>query len=115
MRLNAVHKRHLNGKSDIEKNIRNLLQSDDDAADFWDAYINNYVTEQDITDLADMGFNAIRLPFNFRLVSPVDTPGEFSEEGFQILDRVISWCRSSGLALLLDMHSCPGGQSHGTN
>jgi len=74
MRIGAVHDRHLNSKSDIEKNIRDLLQSDEDAAAFWDAYIANYVTEQDLMDLAGMGFNAVRLPFNNRLISPLDEP-----------------------------------------
>jgi endoglucanase len=115
MRIDTVHDRHMNAMSDIEEQIQTLLGgSEEDAAEFWDAFIANHVTEQDIMDLADLGFNAIRLPFNFRLVSPLNTPGEYSEEGFQMLDMVISWCRSAGLALLLDMHACPGGQSHGT-
>lgn len=113
MAIDNVHNRHLNAKSDIESNIRVLLQNDTDADEFWKTYIDNYVTEQDIQDLAAMGFNSIRLPFNYRLVSPMDTPGEFSEEGFQMLDKVIGWCRNAGMSILLDMHSCPGGQSHG--
>jgi endoglucanase len=115
MRIDSVHDRHMNAMSDIQEQIQTLLGgSEEDAAEFWDSFIANHVTKQDILDLANVGFNAIRLPFNFRLVSPLNTPGEYSEEGFQMLDMVISWCRDAGLAILLDMHACPGGQSHGT-
>ena len=113
LQLNGKHKRHLNAQSDVTERIATMWQNDEQAMQlFWGAFHNNWVTMQDFVDLSDMGFNAIRLPFNYRLVSPQATPGVYSEEGFAMLDKVIDWCRAANLALLLDMHACPGGQSH---
>lgn len=111
LRLDRVHNRHLETVTSMKENIRSLLQNDDDAAAFWGALANNWITEQDILDMAEMGFNTIRLPFNYRMISPENTPGEFIEEGFQMIDKVVGWCKNAGIALVLDMHSCPGGQS----
>ena len=80
---------------------------------FYDLYLANYVAEQDIEKIASWGFNSIRLPFNYRLLSPVDQPGVYLEEGFALLDNVLQWCKKYHLYLILDMHCAPGGQNNG--
>ena len=52
-----------------------------------------------------MGFNHVRLPFSYRHFETDDRPGQWREEGFQLLDRMIGWCRQHGLWVLLDLHS----------
>lgn len=111
LRLNAVHSRHLGSSSSLKARIRELIGAADADA-FWLSYQTNFVTEADIADMAAEGFNTIRIPFNYRLLSPENQPGVYSEEGFQVLDRVIEWCRNNDLGVILDMHACPGGQSH---
>ena len=112
LRLNDVHGRHLNNPSSIRVRIREILGNDTDAQAFWDAYEANMFTQSDFADLAAEGFNTIRVPFNYRLISPESTPGVIDPAGLQQLDTIVSWCKNAGLAVLLDMHSCPGGQSH---
>jgi aryl-phospho-beta-D-glucosidase BglC (GH1 family) len=112
LKLNTVHGRHIGSYSSIRARIREILGNDADADAFWAAYHSNFVTQADLNAMAAEGFNTIRIPFNYRLLSPENTPGVFSEAGFQILDQAIQMCKNSGLAVILDMHACPGGQSH---
>ena len=111
LKLTSVHWRHLGSESSLKSRIRDIV-GEANADRFWSAYGSNFVTEADIADLKAEGFNTIRLPFNYRLVSPAATPGVYSEEGFAALDQIIAWCRTNDLYVILDMHACPGGQSH---
>ncbi len=82
-----------------------------DTEQFYEIYRANYVNEEDIILIAEWGFNSIRLPFNYRLLSPEDQPGVFLEEGFQVIDSLLIWCERNDLYLILDMHCAPGGQN----
>ena len=113
LKLNEVHKRNMDAYTDLRANIRSMLGNDDDAKLFWDTYTSNYVAEADLAEFKARGFNAIRVPFNYRLLMSVtNVPDVYYEEGFQVLDNIIRLCKTNGLAVLLDMHACPGGQSH---
>ncbi|MFH0907902.1 MAG: cellulase family glycosylhydrolase, partial [bacterium] len=113
LKLNEVHNRNMNAYTDLRVNVRRILNNDDDAKLFWDTYTSNYVTGADLAEFKARGFNAIRVPFNYRLLMSVtNVPDVYFEEGFQVLDGIIQSCKTNGLAVLLDMHACPGGQSH---
>ena len=107
-----VHIPGFGSPSDIRAKIVALV-GETNADLFYQRYTANYVAESDIAKLAEWGFNSIRLPFNYRLLSPEDQPGVFLEEGFQLLDQVVAWCKKYGLYLILDMHCAPGGQNAG--
>ena len=81
------------------------------ADQFFQLYRENYVKEDDIAQISALGFNSIRLPFNYRLLSPEYQPGIFLEEGFQVIDQLLRWCEKYRLYLILDMHCAPGGQN----
>ncbi|HDQ45101.1 MAG TPA: carbohydrate-binding protein [bacterium] len=98
--------------SSIRKQITDLI-GPVHAAEFYGEYEANYVNEADIRTIADWGFNSIRLPFNYRMLSPEDLPGVYLEEGFEVIDRVLDWCGRYNLYLILDMHCAPGGQNAG--
>lgn len=84
----------------------------DATADFWRAFKDNYITEDDIRFIADCGANTIRLPFNYRLFTDEDYMGlSGNQDGFKRIDDVVEWCRAAGLYLILDMHDAPGGQT----
>jgi len=82
---------------------------------FWNTYNSNFVTESDIQFLADEGCNTLRIPLNFRDLSPQNNEGAFLPDTFALLDRVIGWCRARGLRVILDLHVCPGGQAPETS
>ncbi len=84
----------------------------DEAAVFWQKYLDVYITQADIHYLKSLGMNSIRIPFNYRLFTDEDYMGGRGEaRGFMLLDRVINWCKQEGLFVILDMHAAPGGQT----
>ncbi len=95
----------------IEEVIRGLL-GETAAREFWSEYHDRFIGEGDIQLIADTGFDHVRLPINSRIVMTYD--GDLIEEGFRLIDRLIGWCRTYGLWVLLDLHGAPGGQT-GTN
>jgi aryl-phospho-beta-D-glucosidase BglC (GH1 family) len=58
--------------------------------------------------------NSIRVPFNYKLLTPEDHPEIWLERGVALLDSAIAWCKQEGLYTILDMHAAPCGQT-GTN
>ena len=111
LRLNAVHSRHIGSDSSIRTRIQEIV-GEANAATFWDTFTANFLTEADVAGFAVEGFNTIRFSFNYRLLSPAATPGVYSAEGFAVMDQVVAWCKANNMAVVLDMHACPGGQSH---
>lgn len=97
--------------TDIRNKITDLI-GEENTEQFYEIYRQNYVNEKDIKQIGEWGFNSIRLPFNYRLLSPEDQPGVYLEEGFQVIDSLISWCKKYNLYVFLDMHCAPGGQNH---
>jgi hypothetical protein len=81
------------------------LLGPDESAVFWQKYRDNYITHEDIVLLHRAGFNSIRVPLHYGLFDSEDG------EGFKLLDRLVSWCRSEGLYVVLDLHAAPGGQT----
>jgi hypothetical protein len=75
------------------------------AENFWKTYRDNFVTAKDIALLKESGFNAVRVPLNWELFRSNDSAG------FELLDRLIAWCRAEGMYVVLDMHTTPGGQT----
>lgn len=112
LRLDAVHNRHIGSYSDIANRIQEILNDEQKVQLFWETYRSNFFTEADVAHLAAQGFNALRIPINYRMLTPEDQPGVYAEAGFQALDRVVQWCKNHGLYVVLDLHACPGGQSH---
>jgi hypothetical protein len=99
-----------NAQWDIKEHIEDLI-GPANAETFYQAYHENYVQRADIDKIAEWGFNSIRLPFHYNILTPEGSPGVYLEEGFAILDSVISWCEANQIYLILDMHAAPGGQS----
>jgi len=96
----------------IERMIRELIGADK-AQSFWDKYYDVYVAEADIRRIAAEGFNSVRVPINARFLLREESEA-FDERRLAILDRLIGWCRTYRVYVILDLHGAPGGQT-GTN
>ena len=94
--------------TNLQNEIINLVGGDN-ANTFYQAYYQNYITEADVSEIAAQGFNALRVPFHYKFFSPA--PGEFSDEGFNLLAPLLDWCSTYGVYLILDMHCAPGAQN----
>lgn len=98
-----------NSPRKIDQAIRELIGNSATIA-FWDAFLDNYITEADIKWLSETGVNTIRLPFDYRLLTHDDFLGR-DMHGYKYLDKAIEWCEKYNIYVLLDMHGAPGGQT----
>jgi endoglucanase len=94
----------------IEKIVSDYL-GEEKAAKFWKTYRQNYITEADIKRIAELGYNSVRPALNSRLFITESENNEFVDEGFELLDNLISWCKKYHIYVIIDMHGAPGGQT----
>lgn len=101
-----------NSPTEINNAIATLIgQSNTDQ--FFQRFRDNYVTRKDVDQIAQWGFNSIRVPMHYALFTPKDQPYVYIQEGFSRIDSLLSWCEASHLYLILDLHCAPGGQNEG--
>jgi len=93
--------------------VMNELIGPSETKKFWQKYLQSYISEADIDYLKSAGVNSIRVPFNYRIFTNEDYLGEMNNpnHGFEILDRLVQWCKKDNIYILLDMHCAPGGQT----
>lgn len=101
---------------ELAQNIERLI-GPEQAPRFWAEFRDDYVGQEDIAFLKAAGFNAVRVPVSWRLLAETDDSGgvRFAGPGWLLLDRLVQWCRDSGLRVIIDLHSAPGGQTGHTH
>lgn len=83
-----------------------------EASRFWAEFRDGYIAEDDIRFIKAAGFNTVRVPLHWRLFAELgDREARFEGPGWSLLDRLVDWCRESGLRVILDLHAAPGGQT----
>ncbi len=105
----ALPRRFERGRT-VEATVRELCGTEY-AKHFVREWRNNYITEDDIRAIAEMGYNSIRLPVSARLLLKEEPGIEWVEETFELLERVFDWCENYRMYVVVDMHGAPGGQS----
>jgi endoglucanase len=94
----------------IEKIVADLA-GPEYAKHFWTEYRKDYITEDDIKRIAELGYNSVRPALNSRLfLTEGDNPA-YVDEGFATLDNLIKWSKKYGIYVIIDMHAAPGGQT----
>ena len=94
----------------IEK-LFSELAGQEYAEEFLKQYRKTFVSREDIRRMAQIGYNSVRVPFNWKHLMYDCPEKRFKEEGFALLDNVIRWCAEEGIYAILDMHAAPGGQT----
>jgi len=95
----------------IDQALKELVGTDRTNS-FWHEFQDQYITQKDIQYIRKTGMNSIRIPFHYKLFTNEDYMGfNDSNRGFELLDKVIKWCKVEGLYVILDMHDAPGGQT----
>jgi len=87
------------------------VQGQDSAGQFWLKFRKNYITETDIKRIAELGFNSVRPALNARHFLTEGENPVYVDEGFELLDNLIRWCKKYGVYAIIDMHGAPGGQT----
>ena len=98
-------------KADAPHEIKAVFQDlmgNENAEKFFDLWRTHYVQEEDVDTIAKLGFNHVRLPFHYNLISPMDSPGVYIEKGFAYLDHAIQMFKAKHIYVILDMHCVPG-------
>jgi len=83
----------------------------DKSRDFFKEYRDFFINEKDIEIMKDVGFNCVRVPFNYRLVEQDSHPYVYSKERLGYLDRLVDWCEKYRIYCILDLHAAPGSQN----
>lgn len=91
--------------------VLNELTGSEYAEKFWKTFRDNYVNKKDIEYLAELGYNSVRIPINWRILMEEGEGIVWKEEGFVLLDRCLKWCEDAGIYAFLDLHGAPGGQT----
>lgn len=63
------------------------------AIDFWKEFRAAYMTAEDFQYIKKVGFNTVRLPFNYKLFIDELNPGTYRQEGFDLLNFAITQCK----------------------
>ncbi len=87
-------------------------------AEFYDAWLENYLQKEDVDSMKSWGFNSIRLPMHYNLYTlpieeePIPGKNTWLEKGFELTDSLIAWCAQNEMYVILDLHAAPGGQGY---
>jgi endoglucanase len=112
LQLNQLGPQHA-----IRAKIEGLIGREDTQA-FYDAWLANHTTKEDIDAMAKWGFNSVRLPMHYNLFTlpveqePVAGQNTWLEKGFELTDALLAWCKANNMYLILDLHAAPGGQGN---
>jgi len=71
-------------------------------------HFDTFITKDDIRQIADWGFDHIRLPIDYPILEEDANPGIYQESGFAYLDHCLAWCEENGLRVIFDIHKAPG-------
>jgi len=85
--------------------VRKLTEATDrnQTEKFRDGIRANFIADADLAKAAAIGFNCVRVPFHWQLLE--------KDDGWKLLDQLISACEKHRLRVVLDLHAAPGGQN----
>lgn len=69
-------------------------------------HYESFISEKDICQIAKWGFDHVRVPMDYEFLE--DEEGNPKEENYLLLERLVDWCRQSGLKMILDLHKTMG-------
>ena len=78
-------------------------------------YQDNWITEYDLDQIKEMGFNCVRVPLWYRNFYSDDNGTKILDKNgewdFRYLDWIVEECSKRQIYVILDMHGAPGFQS----
>lgn len=92
--------------------------------EFYNRWLEHHFTKRDLDSMKSWGFNAVRVALHYKWFTlpieeeqskDVKISNTMLEKGFEITDKLLSWCEENQMYLILDMHGAPGGQGKNAN
>ncbi|KAJ9118412.1 hypothetical protein QFC24_006241 [Naganishia onofrii] len=74
-------------------------------------HYETFITEQDFAQIAQAGFNYLRIPIGYWAVETSDDEPYLEGVAWHYFVRAIGWARKYGLRIDLDLHALPGSQN----
>ena len=74
--------------------------------DYSEDRLNNFITEADFKQIADLGFDHVRIPIDYNVIQNPD--GTMRPDGLGRIDAALALCNKYGLRAVLDLHKTPG-------
>ncbi len=109
--VNEGYMMEMTPKADAPHEINTVFEEligKENTIKFFDVWRTHYIQQKDVDTIAKLGFNHVRLPFHYNLISPKDSPGVYIEKGFAFLDHAIEMFKKRKIYVILDMHCVPG-------
>lgn len=69
-------------------------------------HFKTFITEKDIKDIANMGFDHVRVPVDYNVLE--DQNANILQEGYVYLQNAVDWCKKYGIKILIDLHEVYG-------
>ncbi|MFH1678591.1 MAG: cellulase family glycosylhydrolase [Candidatus Omnitrophota bacterium] len=94
----------LGGRNIPEQKFRKIFtktQGMPASEEFTRLFRENFIQEKDFKIISELGFNCVRIPFNFRLI----------KQGFGYLEKAVELSKKYHLWVILDLHAAPGSQN----
>ncbi|KAI9830008.1 MAG: exo-1,3-beta-glucanase [Phylliscum demangeonii] len=82
----------------------------DTARSILKSHWDSWATLQDFQRIAGAGFNTVRIPIGYWAFKKFDND-PYIQGAADYLDAAISWARSTGLKVWIDLHGAPGSQN----
>ncbi|KAL9097739.1 MAG: hypothetical protein Q9165_000065 [Trypethelium subeluteriae] len=84
-------------------------RTDVDPVPLLEQHWSSWFTEQDVIQIKNWGFNAMRIPIGFWAFETLGSPYKMGAQIY--LDKAIEWARTHGLKVWVDHHGVPGSQN----
>lgn len=106
-----IWRRHLAGKEIIMKtwkgyekgiNLGGWLSQCEHTTEHYDTFI----VEADIAKISSWDIDHVRVPIDYNLLE--DKDGNYQENGFAYIQKIIDWCEKYHLNMILDLHKTAG-------
>ncbi len=100
-----------NSESKITERMQKVM-SKDSFNSFRSAYYKDFISKKDIERIADIGFNCVRVPINYKVFFDINDTDFENCTDFELVDSLISWCNAVNIYVIFDLHALPGGQNN---
>lgn len=74
--------------------------------DYSEDRLNNFIKEEDVKKIASWGMDHVRLPVDYNIIQNGD--GSIRGDGFERIDKAVSWAEKYDLSIVLDLHKTMG-------